>query len=216
MIWIKNAQYVPYMYFIMLNALKGDCLMATALTIRLFTINYFFWFQEWSLFGQLRQCVRFTDSQTVLCSVYWWSNNDPNIGQLAYNVLALVTFGFWGAKLAGIDETLVPTAYPFFQSEVSKLYHYINHGLLFLLLSLQHHTFRPTKIVNGTPEWRHFSSSSGNPVEIYNLRLPSSPILNLQRYNDGMIGETLLYILFYLMLVYIPWYFFTGDRIYDV
>ena len=174
--------------------------MATALTIRLFTINYFFWFQEWSLVGQLKQCVRFTDSQTVLCLVYWWSNSDHAFGQLAYNVLALVTFGFWGAKLAGIDETLVPTAYPFFQSEVSQLYHYINHGLLFLLLSVKHQPFRPT----------------GNPVEIYNLPLPSSPILNFQRYNDGMIGETLLYILFYFMLVYIPWYFFTGDRIYDV
>jgi hypothetical protein len=51
--------------------------------------------------------------------------------------------------------------------------------------------FRPTKIVNGTPEGRHFSSSSGNPVKIYNLGLPSSPILNLQWYKitntDGTI-----------------------------
>jgi len=178
MIWIKNAQYVPYMYFIMLNVLSGDCLIATALAIRLFTINYFFWFQEWSLFGQIRQCVRFTDSQTVLCLSYWWSNRNPIVGQLAYNILALVTFGFWCAKLAGINETLVPTTYPFFQTEVSKLYHYINHGLLFLLLSVEHQPF------NGG--------------------------------DGGGIGETLLFILFYLMLVYIPWYFFTGDRIYDV
>jgi hypothetical protein len=34
--------------------------------------------------------------------------------------------------------------------------------------------------------------------------------------DGGGIGEALLFILFYLMLVYIPWYFFTGDRIYDV
>jgi hypothetical protein len=177
MIWVKNGGHVSYMFFIILY-LSNNMLLASALTLRLFTINYFYWFSKWSIQGQLRQFVRFTDSQTLVCLLNWWFDKTSIIGELTYNVLALVSFGFWIAKMVGIDETLSPPIYPFYQREINKLYHYINHGLLFLLFSIQ------------TPPLYGFTHNG--------------------------INRTLLFLLFYIMLIYIPWYFFTGDRIYDV
>ena len=174
MIWIKNGGYVSYMYLLFLHLLKGDVLIACSMTIRLFTINYFFWFCEWSYFGQLRQFVRFTDSQTVLCLLYWLYDKNNDIEEITYNILAIVTFGFWVAKMFGIDETLVAIKYPFIQDIVTKFYHYINHGLLLLIIS------------------------------------------PLYRFSINGIKNTLLFILMYLMLIYIPWYFFTEDRVYDI
>jgi len=150
--------------------LQNDLLLASAICIRIFTINYFFWFQPWTIMGQLHQFVRFTDMQTV---VIFLLRGGVIKDSLAYNILGLVTFGFWCAKCLGIDETILNPTYPFLQKDICNLYHYINHGLLFAL---------------------HQSFNGG----------------------EAAIGETLLFILFYLMWIYIPWYFFTGDKIYDI
>lgn len=182
------------MYALMRDYVGLDCLTATAIAIRLYTINYFFWFSERTILGQLRQSVRFTDSQTGLCLLCWYYGTDhPIIGPLTYNILFLVTFGFWFAKSLGIDETLNLQLPPYFQHEVSRLYHYINHGLLFTILN----TTQPTQ---------------------YTLRLP---FYNAPKYGENSetivnVNNTLLFILFYIMLIYIPWYFFTGDKVYDV
>ena len=78
--------------------------------------------------GQLRQCVRFTDMQTAVILLLRGGGPDAP-DALAYNILALVTFGFWCAKCLGIGETLSQPTYPFLQKEICQLYHYINHGL---------------------------------------------------------------------------------------
>jgi hypothetical protein len=175
MIWINNGGYIPYLYFFILY-ISNDYLLTTALTIRLFTINYFVWFINWDIQNQLRQFVRFTDTQTLVCLLYWWFNKSPIIAELTYNVLFLVSVGFWIGKLMGIDENLPLIKYPFFQKKISNLYHYINHGLLFLLMAVK------------TPH----------------------------NYSINGCNNTLLFILFYLMLIYIPWYFITGDTIYNI
>lgn len=175
MIWIKNGGYIPYLYFVFLYLLNGDKLFATALTIRLFTINYFFCFFDWNVQSQVRQFVRFTDSQTLVCLLNWYYKT-PIIEELTHNILMLVTVGFWIAKTMEIDETLISSEYPFLQQEVCKLYHYINHGLLLLLFTSS------TNITN-----------------------------NMNSYKN-----TLLFILFYIMLIYIPWYFITDDTIYNI
>lgn len=180
MILIKNGIFVPYIYFIILNILNNNYLLSTAISIRLFTINYFYWFAEWSFRGQLKQFVRFTDSQTVLCLLYYYLNKNKLIEKITYNILLLVTFGFWIGKLSGIDETstAILIKYPFFQTEINNLYHYINHGLLFLLFSIDKPIF-------------------------YGFTIDA-------------INKTLLFILFYLMLIYIPWYVITNDTIYNI
>ena len=174
-ILLKNGAFVPTLYAFLMETLKGDCLVATALAIRAFTINYFFWFQPRTPFGQLRQFVRFTDSQTLVCLLHWlWPDNET-ITTLCHHILAIICVGFWAAKLVfGIGETMVTPTYPFMMHEINKLYHYINHGLL----------------------WFIFTQTQTAP------------------FND--LKTSLLYILFYIMLIYIPWYFITDDRIYDV
>lgn len=162
--------------------LKDDSLFASAIAIRIFTINYFFWFQPWTIIGQMRQCVRFTDMQTVMVSLLRMRSNNENRA-IAYNILGLITVGFWCAKCLGIDETLEQPKYPFLQKEICRLYHYINHGLLFGLMHIEYTPFNDNKEIGG---------------------------------DTLQIGKSLRVILFYLMCIYIPWYFFTDDRIYDI
>jgi hypothetical protein len=182
---LKNGAFVPSIYALLMKSLKGDCLIATAAAIRIFTINYFFWFQPWTMFGQLRQFVRFTDSQSLVCLMHWVFPNDKVVTSLCNHILAIVAVGFWIAKLFfGISETLVKPTYPFMMHEINKLYHYINHGLL----------------------WWIFQSTTTHP---------NTPFNDMQDFATT-IKPTLRYILFYIMLIYIPWYFITGDRIYDV
>jgi hypothetical protein len=165
-----------------MNRTGGDCLISTAVAIRLYTISYFAWFREWTLFGQLRQLVRFTDQQSVLCMLYTYDryhNGDHNevITAVTYNILWMITAGFWTAKWFGMTETCMGDDYPFLHQVIHKTYHYINHGLL-LLIFHTHHPF-----IGGT----HMG-----------------------------VNRTALYFLFYLMLIYLPWMFFTGDSIYNI
>lgn len=181
MIWICNGGFVPFIYFLILS-FTDDYLLSAAMTIRLFTINYFFWFVPWTIQQQLRQCVRFTDSQTLLCVLNYYIH-DARFEQITFNILAIVSFGFWIGYCCGIDEQFVKIPYPFMQEEISNLYHYINHGMLFLILFF--------KIISSTPQH------------------------NIEFYVES-IKNTFLYVIMYIMIIYIPWFFITGDTIYNL
>lgn len=178
MISIKNGIYIPIIYFISLYLFNNDYLLSTSLSLRFFTINYFFWFQKWTIEGQMKQFVRFTDSQTILCLLNKIFYKNKIIKEITFYIFTLITFGFWIFKFFNIDETTKKTKYPFLQSDINNFYHYINHGLLYLLFNIKY--FNDIKFtING-------------------------------------FKYTLIYILFYIMIIYIPWYFITDDRIYDI
>lgn len=171
MIWIKNGGYVPYVYQLITNW-TNNYFLGVILALRLITINYFYWFMSWTLYEQLKQNVRFTDCGTLVSLLY---TIDPQRYEgVCYAINWLITVGFWTGKSLGFNETLKKPKREIICHTINKLYHYLNHGLMLLIVSVKSE--------------RTFIT------------------------NDFLM--TLGIIVYYLCLVYLPWYLMTGDTIY--
>ena len=99
---LYNGMYIPFVN-IFLYILSGDFFLSTIISLKLFSLNYFYWFGDTFQFKNInknfnfiKQFVRFTDSGHIVSLLYYFY---PFLLPLAYNVHFVITFGYWSGKL---------------------------------------------------------------------------------------------------------------------
>jgi len=98
-IFIINGLYIPFIN-IGLWYLTNDLYLSTIISLKLYPLNYFYWFEDkFSYlphpFNFIKQFVRFTDTGHLASFIYYFN---PSFLPIAHNVHFTITVGYWVAK----------------------------------------------------------------------------------------------------------------------
>lgn len=141
-IYIKNGCYVPFVY-LGLWYFTGNFYLSTIISLKLHTINYYFWFEHHykflpSPYNSLKQFVRLTDSGVIASFIYYFY---PAFFPIAHNVQFLVTLGYWMGKIMYNMEETNEIRSPEIMQWYMDLCTYLLHILPYVLLVREIHTF---------------------------------------------------------------------------
>lgn len=135
--WSKNGYYIPPIHAF-LYYMTGDIFLSTAIAMKIYPANYFYWFGEnYEYFSNrrynwIKQFVRLTDTGYLASFIYILY---PQFLPIAYNVHFVITTGYWLGKISfnmnHIDLLDLPDLNRSFELTWSNF----NHGLPLVLLT---------------------------------------------------------------------------------
>uniref|UniRef100_A0A6C0JX36 Uncharacterized protein n=1 Tax=viral metagenome TaxID=1070528 RepID=A0A6C0JX36_9ZZZZ len=204
-IYIKNGFYVPVVYM-GLWYFTNDFYLSTIISLKLHTMNYFYWFEHHyhflpSPYNFVKQFVRLTDSGIVASFIYYFI---PGFFPIAHNIQFVITFVYWiGKFLYNMEETNEIQSPEIIKWYVN-LWTYLLHIAPYVLL------------VN---EARKFTNMSGQS-EMYNVKYGEHSLEMFGECHNYFTQNDLIYsynwMHYWLIYVYIPWRLITKDPIYSV
>lgn len=138
---LRNGYYIPAIHAL-LYIITDDLFLSTMIAMKLYPANYFYWFSDQYHFlpknNWVKQFIRFTDTGHLISLLYYLN---PDFLPMAFNIHFIITFGYWGGKLAfqlnDCDQMKHPLLNPYFENYWVGLV----HGLPLVLLAnrLVHH-----------------------------------------------------------------------------
>lgn len=139
--FVVNGGFIPFL-FIMLCRATEDVFLSSAICLKCFTINYFFWFNHLyngkykplpNCLNWLKQFIRFTDTghlaNLLICldEKRWFTT--------AFSVHFIITVAYWSAKGVGKMPDLDEVKDPIIWKPFEKVMCGLNHSLPLFLLS---------------------------------------------------------------------------------
>jgi len=133
---LKNGFHIPLLFPFFYFA-TGDSFLSTIITLKLFPLNYYYWFEDQYNhlprgYNWIKQTIRFTDTGHIVSFMAWLN---PQYLPVAFTTHFVITFGYWFGKLYfgmnDCDDRTIPDLEPVFE----MIWTSANHGLPLLLFS---------------------------------------------------------------------------------
>jgi hypothetical protein len=134
---LKNGYYIPAIHAA-LYYVTGDAVISTAVAMKMYPANYFYWFGEQydfripKRYNWIKQFVRFTDTGYLACYIYIIN---PDFFPINYNIQYSITFGYWIGKLSGISPHIDLLEDPDLNRTFELSWANANHGIHLVLLT---------------------------------------------------------------------------------
>jgi len=132
---VKNGYYIPILHA-GIYMITNDHFLSTIIALKAYPANYFYWFCDHYSYlpkhNWVKQFIRFTDSGHIVSFLYYFY---PQYLPLAFNVHYVITFAYWGGKIAlkmsNTDKLIIPEIDPVFEKTWSGMI----HGVPLILLT---------------------------------------------------------------------------------
>jgi hypothetical protein len=140
---LQNGYYIPFLHA-GLYIITNDIYLSSIIALKIYPLNYFYWFSDQysylpnKRYNWIKQFIRFTDTGHLVSFLYYFY---PQILPIAFNVHFIITFGYWGGRIAfkmkDSDQLQIPT----FDHNFEEMWVALVHGLPIVLLSnrILHH-----------------------------------------------------------------------------
>jgi len=124
---VKNGYYIPILHA-GIYMITNDHFLSTIIALKAYPANYFYWFCGYYSYlpkhNWVKQFIRFTDSGHIVSFLYYFY---PQYLPLAFNVHYVITFGYWGGRIAlkmsDADKLIIPEIDPVFEETWSGMIH---------------------------------------------------------------------------------------------
>jgi len=134
---LQNGYYIPFLHA-GLYIITNDIYLSSIITLKTYSANYFYWFSDQysylpnKRYNWIKQFIRFTDTGHLVSFLYYFY---PQIFPIAFNVHFIITFGYWGGRIAFKMKDTDQLQLPNFDHNFEEMWVALIHGLPIVLLS---------------------------------------------------------------------------------